>query len=126
MELMALRKPERKAALPTKNLVAVDGTLDHVYRLRLSILERGRSADPMELRILRHDAVRERIECHNPLCEGGGFSLGDLLRDLVHGRQSEFIGTSFCTGQEQVHPEVEEFRSCRTRFEVEAHIEFRG
>ncbi len=118
------RKTE-KTELPGKDLIRLDGTLDRVDQLRVAIQEKGRSADPMELRITRVDAVRERIRCHNPLCEGGGFSLGDLLRDLIAGRQTDFIGTSFCTGREQLHPEVEEFRSCRTRYDVHAQLSFR-
>lgn len=114
-----------KAELPSKETIRIDGTLERLTHLRISILEKGKNADPMEMRITRVDAVRERIPCHNPLCEAGGFSLGDLLRDLVGSRQTDFIGTSFCTGQEQLHPEVEEFRSCRTRYEVHAALQFR-
>jgi len=121
-------RPRRseKAELPSKETIRIDGTLDRVESIRLSILEKGKNADPMERRILRVDAVRERVRCHNPLCQGGGFSLGDLLRDLVGSRQEEFVGTSFCAGQEQRHPEVEEFRSCRTRYEVQATLRFRS
>ena len=115
-----------KRELPSKDLIRIDGTLDQVDSLHISIQERGKSADPMELRITRVDAVHERFRCHNPLCEGGGLLLGDLLRDLIHGRQSDYIGTSFCGGQEQLHPEVEEFRTCRTRFEVHARLNFRN
>ncbi len=106
--------------------IRIDGTLDRLGTFRVAIREKGPNADPMEVRMIRVDAVRERIPCHNPRCEGGGFSLGDLLRDLIHSRQSDFIGTSFCTGQEVAHPEVpESSRSCRNRLEIQASLRFR-
>ncbi|MFA5975117.1 MAG: hypothetical protein WC859_03015 [Elusimicrobiota bacterium] len=108
-----------------KNLITIDGTLEPLLQLQIAILEKGRRADPVEIRISRIDAVREYIDCHSPLCEAGGFSLGDLLRELIRNRQTEFIGTSFCIGEEQVHPEVPETRACRTRFDVRASLRFR-
>src|ERR1700690_402818 len=97
---MSLPKEPAKNPPPRKNLVAIDGTMDRVDRIRVSILENGKDASPFELRILHRDAVREHVDSNNPACYNGGISLGDLLREMVHGRQEEFIGTSFCTGQE--------------------------
>jgi hypothetical protein len=122
-------KPKEKAKrrAPTKNLVALDGTLDLIEKLDIRVIEKGRSASLYEIRMIHKDAVRERIDCSNPLCEGGGFTLGEVLRDMVRNRQADFIGTNFCTGQEKPHPEVPEpLRSCRNRFEVEATLRFRN
>ena len=105
-----------------KNLVALDGTLDVVERLRISVQEKGRNAEPFELRIIHKDAIREHVPCHNPLCFDGGFSLGDLLREMVRSRQEELIGTSFCTGREGDPDEAGPHPSCSTRFEVEATL----
>lgn len=122
-----MRSKTRQPRAPGKNLIAIDGTLDPVDLLHISVWEKGRSASPFELRIQHRDAVREYVDCNNPLCKGGGFSLGNVLRDLVNGRQTEFIGTSFCTGQETPHPEVPEpVRSCRNRFEIQARLQFRS
>ena len=120
-------KETSKRRPPAKNLVALDGTLDSVDKIGARVVEKGRRASPYEIRIIHKDAVRERIDCSNPLCTGGGISLGDILRDMVRGRQTDFIGTSFCAGEEIPHPEVPEpVRSCRNRFEVEATLRFRS
>lgn len=101
-----------------KNLVAIDGTMDAVEGLHIHVVERGRRATPDDLHIRRVESVREHVPCHNPLCEGGGFSLGDVIRDWVRNRQEDFIGTSFCTGHE-------EQQSCHTRFEIQAALRYR-
>jgi hypothetical protein len=110
---------------PRKNLIAIDGTMDKVDRIRVVVHEKGKNASPYELRIVHRDAVREHVDCNNPVCFNGGISLGDLLREMVHGRQEEFIGTSFCTGQEG-DPELSgPHPSCATRFEIEAILRYR-
>jgi hypothetical protein len=105
--------------------VAIDGTLDKVDRIRISVLEKGKDASPFELRILHRDAIREHVDCSSPSCCNGGICLGDLLREMVRGRQEEFIGTSFCTGQEGDPEEPGPHPSCPTRFEIEAVLRFR-
>ena len=122
---MILPKGQAKKRPPRKNLVALDGTLDGVSRIHVSIREKGKDASLFELRIQHKDAVREHVDCSNPLCYDGGISLGDLLRDMVRGRQEEFIGTSFCTGQEGDPEEPGPHPSCQTRFEIEATLRFR-
>lgn len=135
--------PAPKTPAKTKphriNRVAIDGTLDHFSRIKISVREKGHNAEPFELRIAHKESMREYVECHNPACFNGGFSLGDILREMAAGRQEEFIGTSFCTGQEgdpdattalasaqdSMAEEPGPHPSCATRFEIEASIRFR-
>jgi len=118
-------KPPAKKRVPRRNLVAIDGTLDKLQRIQISVREVGPDAEPFELRIVHKEAMREYVECNNPACFNGGFSLGEVLREMVSGRQEEFIGTSFCTGQTGDPEELGPHPSCPTRFEVEATIRFR-
>ena len=99
--------------------------MDRVDRIRISIHEKGRDANPFDLRIQHKDAVREHVDCNNPDCPNGGISLGDLLREMVRGRQEEFIGTSFCTGQEGDPEDPGPHPSCATRYEIEATLRYR-
>src|SRR5882672_6042297 len=122
---MSSAKVPAKKRPPRKNLVAIDGTMEKIDRLRVIITEKGRNAEPFELRILHKDSVREHVDCNNPACHDGGISLGNVLREMVAARQEEFIGTCFCTGQEG-DPEVDiPHPSCSTRFEIEAALRFR-
>lgn len=106
------------------NRIVMDGTLNSVRAIDLSILEKGRDADPMEWRIRKIDALRERMPCHNPLCNDGGFLLGDLIRELVRAGQTEYIGANYCVGQEGDPEKPETLVSCGTRFEVTAAIQY--
>ncbi len=117
--------PSTRKRAARRNLVAIDGTLDKLERVHISVKEVGRNAEPFELRVVHKDAVREFVECNNPDCFNGGFSLGNVLREMVLGRQEEFIGTNFCTGQEGDPEEMRPHPSCHTRFEVQATIRFR-
>ena len=119
-----LRPPAKKKA-PRKNLVAIDGTLDKLNRLAVTVKEVGINAEPFELHLVHKDAVREHVDCNNPACFNGGFSLGEVLREMVRSRQEEFIGTNFCTGQVGDPEEAGPHPSCPTRFEVEVRLRFR-
>ena len=117
--------PVGRKRVARRNLVAIDGTLDKLERVQISVREVGRNAEPFELRIVHKEAMREHVDCNNPDCFNGGFSLGNVVREMVLGRQEEFIGTSFCTGQEGDPEESGPHPSCHTRFEVQATIRFR-
>lgn len=133
-------KPPVKKRPPRKNLVTIDGTLDALRKVQISVREVGHNAEPFTLHIIHKEAVREYVDCNNPLCFGGGISLGNVLREMVAGRQEEFIGTSFCTGQEGVRhtggrtpagfvagdpEEPGPHPSCATRFEIEATLRYK-
>ena len=118
-------KPVAKKRPARKNLIAIDGTLDALRKVQIFVREVGRNAEPFALHIIHKEAVREYVDCNNPSCFEGGISLGNVLREMVAGRQEEFIGTSFCTGQEGDPEEPGLHPSCATRFEIEAVLRFR-
>lgn len=123
---MSPPKTPAKKRPPRKNLVAIDGTLDKLTRIHVTVKEKGVCAEPFELRIIHRESAREHVDCNNPNCFNGGFSLGNVLREMVAGRQEEFIGTSFCTGQEGDPEEtLLPHPSCGTRFEIEATLRYR-
>jgi hypothetical protein len=122
---MSPLRPTAKKRPARQNLVALDGTLDRFERFHIVVKEIGKNAEPFELRIHHREAVREYVVCNNPDCYNGGFSLGNVLRDMLAGRQEEFIGTNFCTGQEG-DPELEgPHPSCATRYDVQIKAELR-
>ena len=118
-------EPPTKKHAPRRNLVAIDGTLDKLDRIQIVVREVGKNAEPFELRIIHKDAMREFVDCNNPACFNGGFSLGGVLREMVLGRQEEFIGTNFCTGQEGDPEDSGPHPSCATRFEVQTILRFK-
>ena len=120
----SVKVPAKKRPI-RKNLVAIDGTMDKIDKLRVFVEEIGRDAELFELRIVHKESVREHVDCSNPACFNGGISLGDVLREMVAGRQEDFIGTCFCTGQEGDPEEPGPHPSCATRFEIEATLHYR-
>jgi hypothetical protein len=122
---MVNSKPAAKKRPPRRNLVAIDGTLDKFYRVEISVKEVGMNAEPFDLHIVHREAVREHVDCNNPDCFNGGFSLGEVLRDMVRGHQEEFIGTSFCTGQTGDPENLGPHPSCPTRFEIQATLRYK-
>ena len=107
------------------NRIAMDGTLDDVDAVTLSVLEKGCQASPIELWIRRREGVRESVPCHNPLCNNGGLALGELLRELIRDRQTDYLGTNYCRGQEGDLEVPESLKSCQTRYEVQVTLRFR-
>ncbi len=93
--------------------------------MQIIIQEKGIDAEPFELRILHRDAIHEHVDCNNPACHNGGFSLGNVLREMIVNRQEEFIGTSFCTGTEGDPEEDLIHPSCSTRFEIQSILRYR-
>ena len=108
-----------------RNIVALDGTLDKLERLQIAVREVGPNAEPFELRIIHKDAMREWVECNNPDCFNSGFSLGNVVREMLLSRQEEYIGTNFCVGQLGDPEEDGPHPSCPTRFEVQITLRFR-
>ena len=111
---------------PERNRVLIDGTLEPVERLSISVAEKGENAEPFAWRMSAREAVRERIPCNNPACFDGGFSLGDLLREVIKNRQREYIGACFCTGREGDPESPGPHPSCATRYDVEINLSFRA
>lgn len=99
--------------------------MDVIWKMSIVVAEDGVNAEPFELRIIHREAIREHVDCNNPNCFNGGFSLGNVVREMVLNRQEEFIGTSFCTGQEGDPDEETPHPSCATRFEIHATLRYK-
>ena len=110
---------------PDRNRILIDGTLDRLISISVVVEEKGRNASPYVLRWNYRDGLREHIACANPDCFDGGFSLGDLLRELVRNHQEDFIGTNFCTGRIGDPELAAERPSCDTRYDVTISLRYR-
>ena len=44
--------------------------------------------------------LREFVDCSNPMCYNGGFSIGSILRDMVTQDETEHTATMYCRGYE--------------------------
>lgn len=50
--------------------------------------------------VIDKQGVREKLRCANPLCNNGGYSIGDIIRDMVRERKTFSEFNISCTGHE--------------------------
>jgi len=117
--------PSKHFRPPDRNRIRIDGTMDPLDGIQVQIEEKGKRASPYLMLWHQKEMIREMIPCSNALCFDGGFSLGDLLRELVNNQQHNFIGTNFCRGREGDPERGGPRPSCETRFLVEVKLSFR-
>ncbi|SRR6266498_2499905 len=68
----------------------------------------------------------EWVNCINPLCYGGGVSIGRLLREMVREQRTAAEATEICSGSEGSPGGRRRKRDCIHFFEVRVRIAFRG
>jgi len=67
----------------------------------------------------------EYIDCRNPLCYNGGFSIGQILRDMVSKRQTHYEGSALCQGYEGSPKGRRHYRSCLSFWKIKVDIEYK-
>jgi hypothetical protein len=72
----------------------------------------------------RSNPPGEYVKCHNPLCQGEGFWIGGILRDMISKREAQRMGTTPCGGRERLSRG--HFRPCLNSFKYEIMIEYKS
>jgi len=67
----------------------------------------------------------EFVDCSNPVCYGGGFSIGSILRDMVKKNQAQIKTTKGCRGYEGSPKGRRRYRSCGNRFKIKIYVEYK-
>jgi len=67
----------------------------------------------------------EYIDCRNPLCYNGGFSIGRILRNMVSKKQTNYEGSEYCQGYEGSPKGRVKYRSCCSRWKVKVNLEYK-
>jgi hypothetical protein len=68
--------------------------------------------------------VGEYVDCENRLCYNGGVSIGQKLRDMVRGQETEAEFSAICKGYEGSPQGRRKYRTCLNRFEVKIRVEY--
>lgn len=102
-----------------------------IRSIKAKVEERGKGVDynnqfsgKYKERIYGNNSVTEYINCSNPLCYNGGFSLGHLLRmaeDQKKRRVEEIIS---CQGYEGSPKGRKRYSSCGNYFSILIDIEY--
>jgi len=84
--------------------------------------------DPMESRayvLVDKKRIGEFLPCPNSKCYGGGFSIGEVIRDMVRNKETAKEGTGHCRGYEGSPKGRKRYRDCRSRFTYKVSIVYR-
>lgn len=67
----------------------------------------------------------EYINCHNPVCYNGGFSIGSIIRDMVRSRKTELEELKMCQGNEASPKGRKVYRKCFNMFRIKVKIVYK-
>lgn len=68
----------------------------------------------------------EYINCKNPLCYNGGFSIGSILREMIAMRQTNLETVKICQGHEGSPKGRKIYRKCLNSFHIKVFIKYNG
>jgi hypothetical protein len=104
--------------------VSFEKAFPQIERVRVEYKEQGRGIDRLlgddRTRVREHpsehDDFGEYINCSNPICYNGGFNIGEILREMVRGRETRREFTKGCQGYEGSPQGRKRYRHCITFF----------
>jgi hypothetical protein len=67
----------------------------------------------------------EYINCSNPLCYNGGFSVGDLIREMIREQKSTLKASRVCQGYEGSPKGRRKYRKCVNSFTVTIRVVYK-
>ncbi|MDK2907184.1 MAG: hypothetical protein PWP02_960 [Thermosipho sp. (in: thermotogales)] len=73
----------------------------------------------------KHNFPGEYINCSNPYCYNGGFSIGAILRDMTRKKLTEFETLKLCQGYEASPKGKKTYRNCLNQFKIKVYISYK-
>jgi hypothetical protein len=67
----------------------------------------------------------EYIDCSNPLCYKGGFSIGSILREMAKEKKTDLETSRTCQGYEGSPKGRRKYRECINHFDIKVHIKYK-
>jgi len=67
----------------------------------------------------------EYIDCINPICYGGGFSIGSILREMVRTKATNKEEFEMCRGYEGSPKGRRKYGFCPNTFQIKVNIKYR-
>jgi hypothetical protein len=77
-------------------------------------------------RKLGKPALGEFIDCHNPLCYNGGFSVGQILREMISKNKTELETTRLCQDYERSPGGRRLCRPCVNHFDIQVRLKYKN
>ncbi len=107
--------------------VSFDEAFPEIEDLTVTVKETGQGVHNWdEVSTYRKQNIPgEFINCRNPLCYKGGFSIGSALRDMVRNRQTELETIEICRGNEASPKGRRIYRTCANFFKIKVSIKYK-
>ena len=68
----------------------------------------------------------EFIDCSNPICYNGGFSICNVIRRMIQKKETHHEGSAICQGYEGSPKGRRKYRDCINYFKYVVDIEYRN
>lgn len=68
--------------------------------------------------------ISEYVNCSNPICYNGGFSIGAIIREMVYKKETDREGSTMCQGNEGSPNGRKIYRKCWNDFSYKIQIEY--
>lgn len=100
-----------------------DEAFPEIAELRINVQELRYNVEVYSRQYGRN--ISEFVNCNNRLCYNGGFSIGDILRQMVAEKEAEKDVTVFCQGYEGSPKGMRRYRNCMHRFKVHIDVKYK-
>ena len=104
-----------------------DKAFPEIEDVKVEVTESGEGTTQLNReRIYRKQTFPgEYINCHNPMCYNGGFSIGEIIRDMIKNKQAELATYKMCQGYEGSPKGRRRYRSCVNSFDTKVTIKYK-
>ena len=79
----------------------------------------------MGTRVYSKSHLGEYIDCSNPVCYNGGFSIGDILREMVLKNARQSVASERCQGYEGSPKGRIRYHCCHNHFRIKVAVKYR-
>ena len=97
-----------------------------IAHVRVEVTERGDGVHAeYQPSVYTEQRLGEFIDCCNPSCYGGGFSIGSIIGGMVARGETDWEDDLGCKGYEGSPKGKRKYKDCWNRFKVKVRIEYK-
>jgi hypothetical protein len=102
--------------------VSFEEAFPEIKDISIEVTEKGKGVMPEFNTMIYSNNIGEFINCSNDVCYNGGFSIGEIIREMIASGQSELDTTKKCQGYEGSPKGRKRYRSCLNYFKIKVSI----
>jgi len=107
--------------------VPFDEAFPEIEDLKIEVEEWGDGVDELNGKSIyqKQNFPGEYIDCSNPFCYNGGFSIGKIIHKMYRNKQTELETTELCQGYEGSPKGRRKYRRCLNSFKIKVSIKYK-